>query len=285
MGVEICTDKINYVCDKLINMDLKYHNWKDSQFIDSDDINQMIQFFFIGNAINFRFWYTGCKERYTYGNYDGSAAMWAFLKNNLRLINPEYISTLEVETEPEVMKMPMAFERVMALRETGKELLKNFEGSALKLCEYCNWNAPTIVKMITEYFPTWKDEQRNIKFNKRAQLFVCMLHGRLGSDSKLTDINKLTCLADYQLPRVLKYLGILKYSNRLEQIIESQTLIAAGSDDEFSIRYSTIQAVDLICRELNRHKIDVNPAQLDYTLWNLAKNVPNSHHLTVTMAY
>lgn len=283
--IEICESSINKICDKLMSMELKNYDWNGPQFLMDNDIEKIIQFFFVGNAINFRFWYTRYNERYKYGEYDGSTAMWFFLKNNIRLINSNYISALEIDTEPGLIEMPMGVERIIALREAGNQLIKNFQGNAINLCEHCNWNAPKIINTITEYFHTWKDENRNIMFNKRAQLFVSMVHGRLGGKSKITDINKLTCLADYQLPKVLKYLGVLKYSKILEHKIKSQIIINSGSDDEFIIRYSTIKAVDLLCNELKRRKIDINPVQLDYNLWKLSRDINQPHHLTVTMAY
>jgi hypothetical protein len=285
MGVTISNDKIKQLSEKLSKMDLCFHSWDEPYFSEFKNTDQLAQFFFIGNAINFRFWQTSCKSRYEFGEYSGSAAMWSFLRNNMRLINPNYIKSLEIENELGLQLMPMHVERVIALREAGQQLLKCFNGRALEICKYGNWHAPSIVDIIINHFPTWRDEQRDVKFNKRAQLFVSMLHGRLGKESKFTGINQLTCLADYQLPKVLRHLGVLQYSKRLENMIESETFISEGSEDEFTIRVSTIDAVKMICDKLNSSNINVNPAQLDYMLWSLAKDISSPHHLTVTMAY
>lgn len=285
MEVKICADKVKEISEILSKNKLDYHKWDEPYFPDINNVEQLAQFYFVGNSINFKFWNTSCKDRYTFGGFSGSAAMWAFLSNNLRLVDPVHIKSLEIINEVELQQMPMHLERVSALREAGTQLLRCFNGSALNLCEYGNWHGPTIVQAITDYFPTWRDEQRNVKFNKRAQLFITMLHGRLGEYSRFTGMDQLTCLADYQLPKVLRHLGIIQYSKKLEDIIDSEQLILEGSDDEFSIRVSTLDAVKQLCEELSTRNINVNPAQLDYLLWKSSRNIDSPHHLTITTAY
>ncbi|GAA0383078.1 queuosine salvage family protein [Paenibacillus motobuensis] len=286
MEIKIVEERINFFAGKLSEINHKFHQWKDEFYLDSNNIEEIALFFFIGNSINYRFWYSSARQRFIYGKFTGSAAMWAFLKDNKNLIKPQYLALNKInENQPGLLDLPMSSERINSLSEAGRVLLNNFSGSALKICEKAEWHAPTIVDIITEQFPMWRDEQRNVKFNKRAQLFVAMLHGRLGKESKIRDIDKLSCLADYQLPKVLRHIGILKYSKELEDMVDSETLISKDSDYEFNIRLNTVESMKLLCEELRNFNINVSPLQLDYALWLQAKEISTPHHLTPTTAY
>ncbi|MBP2245826.1 queuosine salvage family protein [Paenibacillus xylanexedens] len=286
MNIEIFSESIKKLADQLSRCNLSFHRWNDRHLLDSNDVEEIAQFFFIGNSINYKFWYNSSQQKYKYKNYTGSAAMWASMKDKKKLINLESIASgnnIEMILDP---LLPMRTERTKSLLEAGEVLLDSFSGSVLKLCDQAEWHAPTIVEIITEHFPMWKDQQRKIKFNKRAQLFVAMLHGKLGAESKIRDIDKLSCLADYQLPRVLRHFGVLNYSNKLTQTIDNEILICRDSDLEIEIRLATIEAMDLICDELKiKHNLRVSPIQLDYILWAQAKGISKPHHLTPTIAY
>jgi hypothetical protein len=90
----------------------------------------------------------------------------------------------------------------------------------------------------------------------------------------------LTCFADYQIPRVLRHLGILVYSPNIAEMVDSSKIIPKDSDEEHAIRAATILACEEICA-----KINVNPAVLDYWLWSKRNTAPKPFHLTYTNAY
>lgn len=63
--------------------------------------------------------------------------------------------------------------------------------------EKCEWDAARIVDEVAVNFLMWEDSYQDVIFRKRAILFVAMLHGKRLPLSKLRNIDKLRCLADY----------------------------------------------------------------------------------------
>jgi len=283
--VSIDLNKINEFINQNDCINLVFNSWKSEQFIQTGSLKDIAQFFFVGNAINFRFWYDSYKHVFEYKGYKGSTAMWIVMRNNPLLMDASYLSRIDVSKEDGLCDMPNAEKRQMALREAGSVLLEKYDGEILNLCEKCVWDAMRIVDEIAVNFPMWEDSYQGVAFRKRAILFVAMLHGRLLPDSKLKNIDKLHCLADYQVPKILHNLGILQYSNELEKTIGSHQWIMYQSDYETAIRVKTIEAVNLICRQLEYRGIEVCPLQLDYYLWKIAHDIDEPYHLTDTVAY
>ena len=102
------------------------------------------------------------------------------------------------------------------------------------------------------------------------------------------DLEKLTLFADYKLPQVLNKFGILEYSQNLRKHIFSGREIPKDSDQEIEIRASTIQAGELIKRELQKRIPWITSAHLDTYFWQISKNpslILPPHHLTRTIYY
>ncbi len=92
---------------------------------------------------------------------------------------------------------------------------------------------------------------------------------------------EITVAADYQIPKVLEGLGVLKYSPELSKKIDSFELIEENSKEEKALRAATILACEHISEN---HQISI-PA-LDRMLW-LARNdfKDKKFHLTKTSNY
>jgi len=91
----------------------------------------------------------------------------------------------------------------------------------------------------------------------------------------------LTVAADYQIPKVLEAMGVLKYSPSLAKKIDTLQLIEENSDEERAIRAATIIA----CEEISSlHGISI--PSLDRQIW-LARNdyLHKKFHLTMTSKY
>lgn len=284
-SVSLDLDKMDKFVDQIDRMNLVFNSWRSEQFIQNDSIKDITQFFFVGNAINFRFWYDNYKHVFEYIGYKGSTAMWVIIRNNSLLMDAAYLSKINVSEVDGLCNMPNPDKRQMALREAGSVLVEKYGGEILNLCEKCEWDAIKIVEEIAINFPMWEDRYEGVAFRKRAILFVAMLHGRLLPISKLKNVDKLHCLADYQVPKILHHLGILKYSNELEEMIFNHRWINYQSNFETCIRKRTIEAVDLICKHLKNRGIDACPLQLDYYLWKIAHDIEDPFHLTDTVAY
>lgn len=90
---------------------------------------------------------------------------------------------------------------------------------------------------------------------KRAQIFVADLWGAFKGQGygEFYDIGSITMFADYVVPAVLEQLGVLKYSSRLANIIETNNEISSGSEEEVELRACSVYAVEKM-RELIRIK-------------------------------
>ena len=285
MDITISSQRIKEFADQIDLNQLRFHTWNTSQFIITKDLDILAQYFFIGNAINFCFWCNRYDQRFKYKQFTGSAAMWAVMRDNPQYLDANYLESFTVEQEPYIMSMPMPYERQMALREAGKVLNKLYGGKVISLCIECEWDAITIIDKITLEFNMWSDECRSVRFDKRAKLFVAMLHGRLAQNSPITHINKLSCLADYQVPKVLEHFGILRYPSYIKEAISRQFIFSSGSNEEFQIRFQTIGAMQQMCDYINTKGNEICPLELDYYVWNLSRSIEGPHHLTFTKAY
>ena len=87
--------------------------------------------------------------------------------------------------------------------------------------------------------------------------------------------------ADYQIPKILESLGVLKYNEALKHKIDNDEFILSGSKEEVSIRAASIIA----CNRLAEYN-NISPERVDDILFNkFRKKVKNKHHLTVTTNY
>lgn len=116
---------------------------------------------------------------------------------------------------------------------------------------------------------------------KKAQLAVFAI-GRLVEEGQGIALNyDLTAFADYQVPRVLRAMGVLEYCDALANTIDGGFLITKGSRFESAIRSATVIAVEKIAKETG-----LSSAVIDNMLWSnqgLAKET--LFHRTVTTDY
>lgn len=90
----------------------------------------------------------------------------------------------------------------------------------------------------------------------------------------------LTAFADYQIPNVLRSLGILKYSDELANKIDQGLLIEEHSAEEQAIRSASILAIEELSIVQN-----VSVADVDFWIWLKRKEPKTPFHLTNTTAY
>lgn len=116
---------------------------------------------------------------------------------------------------------------------------------------------------------------------KRAQLAIFWMAGFFAECGIVVDTTDVTAFADYQVPRALRALGILEYSDELASKVDSLSLLDAGSVEERAIRGATVVA----CEALAMAK-GATAAEIDNFLWtnrNVAGATP--FHLTFTENY
>lgn len=91
---------------------------------------------------------------------------------------------------------------------------------------------------------------------------------------------ELTAFADYQIPRVLRAMGLLDYASDLAAAIDSEQLIEADSRDERALRAASILAIEQLALAQG-----VGVADVDYWVWLQRKLPKEPFHLTLTTNY
>lgn len=175
--------------------------------------------------------------------------------------------------------IPLLQERIQCLREAGRVLCKDFDGSFLNCIYNANYSAAALVNLLAESFSCFRDETafqgRRVRLYKRAQILVADLWACFNGESygEFHDIEKITMFAgmhlaqlfnnsntdliDYRIPQMLHELGCLRYSPPLESHIRSLKPITSGSNWEVELRGTSIWCVELIKREIERRHPEV----------------------------
>lgn len=132
-------------------------------------------------------------------------------------------------------------------------------------------------RLIADVFPRSYSDP----YLKRAQLALAEIVGFCHETGLSVNCSELTLCADYQLPRVLRALGVLEYAPQIEELVDSQTLIEKDSEEERAIRAGTIVAGEAMAEHF-----ECTAAAVDNFLWtNRGQVSPAPFHLTVTTAY
>lgn len=97
---------------------------------------------------------------------------------------------------------------------------------------------------------------------KKAQLALSMFAAHLRGPAMAICTSDLTAFADYQVPRVLRALGILDYTQSLADAVDRGVLIPILSAGERAIRAATILACEDIAKAAG-----ATPADVDNLLW------------------
>jgi hypothetical protein len=146
-----------------------------------------------------------------------------------------------------------------------------FAGDALELVQRIAANCAISAddaEMLRKAFPRAFGDP----YLKRAQLAIFWMAGFFAECGIDVDTKDVTAFADYQVPRALRALGNLEYSDELASKVDSLALLDAGSLEELAIRGATIVA----CEALAEAK-GATAGEIDNFLWtnrNLAGGTP-----------
>jgi hypothetical protein len=251
---------------------------------------QAAAFLFVFNAISFSYW--GQPKWSIDNNQRGTWSMITALQRasqqGIPILDSNYLSQLETKDLGAILvgntTIPLLEERASILRQVGETISTKYHHSFLEAIH--QEDASYLVGTIVNDFPSFNDvstyQQREIKFYKRAQLLVSDLSNQF--PNKIKDADKLTACADYILPMVLRYYGILKYSRELANKVDTEQPLLSGSAEEVEIRANTLWTVELLKQESN-HKF--TSMQINDLLWIAGDKVPETeaYHLTRTTAY
>lgn len=117
---------------------------------------------------------------------------------------------------------------------------------------------------------------------KKAQLTLMFIAGEWNAQKPvLPCVLDVTAAADYQLPKVLRTLGLLEYSGEAAKAVDAGVLVPENGVVERAIRAATV----LACEQLAEH-FKCTIAEVDFWLWlNRNKDRDAKFHLTITTAY
>ncbi|KAJ8735232.1 hypothetical protein PYW07_006852 [Mythimna separata] len=280
---KLCDEMILSVTDKL-----KIPDTGADTIHPNKDHEKAVDWVFVADALNFCFWSYSGDPKWTVDGHSGyyalEAALDRALKNGVDITNPKFYSTITKDELQFLMKgdneatIPLFEERIAVLHEVGKILLDKYNGTFETCVKEANKSAVKLLEIIVENFPCFRDEAtykgQKVALYKRAQILVADLWNFFGGKGlgHFTDIEQLTMFADYRVPQVLVYFGVLSYSDELMDKLKQDILLPSGSEEEVEIRGCSIHAVELLKKKLEvklmPQKAEVpNSSLIDYYLW------------------
>lgn len=242
-----------------------------------------LDYFLILDSLNFCFWNKGKRWKISYKDkkYNGYYALALCLKDFFKKKNPDldYFSKISQEEFNSILQggenLYFLKKRWQIVRRVSKEVIEKY-GSFENFISSANKKFSVLVPKIQKLY-SFDDP-----FLKRAQILACDIYGAGLAD--FDDPEYLTAFADYRVPQILNYFGILEYSSFLNNKISNNKLIAKNSNQEKEIRAATIAAIELL-RKGTGNKL--YSFRIDWVLWNLAQKIKikKPYHLTKTIYY
>ncbi|HSX39886.1 MAG TPA: queuosine salvage family protein [Candidatus Saccharimonadales bacterium] len=282
---------------KLSDLDLSSNNW---------NFNQLHYLTLVFNALVYNFWAEKDQPKWTIKTnkttLDGSVALFLALEieaqTNKDFFKPQYLANFSYENAKKLFKgnteIPLFHNRVSCIRELGYVLKNKFSSNANKIIDVSNRDAVKVVEFLSETMPLFNDVRSykgtKVGFYKRATLHAKMLNDLLKkyNKSQLKNMHKLTAIADYKIPQILRSVGIFEYSSDLAEHIDSYKIVNENSEYEVEIRAATIWAVKYLTHEINKKFPHIVAVDTDNILWKLSQNAtPNfkPYHRTYTIDY
>ncbi|KAI9373009.1 hypothetical protein BJX61DRAFT_408353 [Aspergillus egyptiacus] len=255
-------------------------SWSEHELHPKAKDESTVDFIFTMDLLNFSFWSAESEDKRFSIEYRGRkwtgywslvAALQRALDEDIPITTPEFWLDEEKCTE-ELIKhvfrsatdeeMPLLQERVDCLRQAGRVLCHDFDGTFTNCIYNANYSAAALVNLLTESFSCFRDEAifhgRRVRLYKRAQILVADLWACFNGEGygEFHDIHKITMFADYRIPQMLHHLGCLMYSPPLESHIRRHKDIPSGSNWEIELRATSIWCIELIRREIERRHPD-----------------------------
>ncbi|CAH8564574.1 unnamed protein product [Heterobilharzia americana] len=222
---------------------------------------QAVEWIFVTSLLNFSFWSNSdtqfevlYKSKVYVGYWALCAAVNRAIDEGIDILNPAVYQDMTEEQLKHIFRsnttesIPLFNERLNSLKNAGKTLLENFDGAFRNVVSKCDKSASTLLILLCDYFPSFRDyasyKGKNVSFMKRAQILIgdlwyCFEGKGFGF---FHDIDEITAFADYRVPQVLHYFGVIEYSEELITKIRKGEEIENGNKFEVEIRAATILA-------------------------------------------
>jgi hypothetical protein len=261
------------------------------------------------DALNFCFWGDPDKPRWrvswrgqSHDGYDAlAAALSRAVEDGLPVWDADWLADLDAATLASVLRpeagyptIPLFAERLTNAREVGRVLRDRYDGQFANVIEDSGYDAATLALALEREFSSFADVSlwagQPVPFLKRAQICVADLRAITGGAGvgEIRGMERLTAFADYKLPQLLRRVGAISYAPALAGVVDSYTLIPAGSPPEVEIRAATLWAVELLRRALAKHGAPRPASEIDYRLWSESQTkTPGErpYHRTRTIYY
>ncbi|MFH0738014.1 MAG: queuosine salvage family protein [Candidatus Micrarchaeota archaeon] len=262
-------------------------------------MEEKLAFLFVFNSISFCYWGDPKWKAHPVnaeldrGTWNMISALRGATGKGFDVLDPKSLKDMTTEGLGAILEgnveIPLLAERCRILREIGTSLERDFDGDFLNVLRIAGGDAIKLLRIVVAHFPSFHDSSildgEEVFFFKRAQLLVSDISRQFPGGLGRAD--ELTACADYVLPMVLRWKGILGYSRGLAEAIDSRAIIQRGSREEICIRASTILAVEMIKEELRARIPGICSMDVNDYLWLAKKEVPTgtAYHLTRTTAY
>lgn len=206
------------------------------------------------------------------------SSQFVFSPNSLQHMTVDRMTFLFQTHHAKGWVPPNIQERCQIWNEIGFGLQQApFNGAISVLLDMAQQSAPTLVHLLIESFPNFRDDTATnyensthcqnrptvseslklpmLYFYKRAQICVGDWNAALSAQSiplNLKDMDEITTFADYRVPQLLRHVDVLQYSPQLAKQVDCHIELAPYSGEELAIRASTVEAVELLVEHLQR---------------------------------
>lgn len=291
--VKIDGDAIEAICAS-INLKPQYVDYFDGHHLDrASDAETIAAYVFVIDALNFCFWPS------TWEYCDLSKAVNDAFTKDPQFKTPKKMAEIGLEEFRDLLfggvDFPLLHERHRAVNEVGSVILNRFQGSFLHFLQQANFDAPKLLDLVAREFLMFQDhaiyQGRQVYFYKRAQILVGDLFGafrQAKAEHQITNVDQLTCFADYRIPQIMRARGVLRYSEQLCKLIDEKQQLFYGSPEEVEIRACMVQAVEQIRDSLRKRGVDWTAVEVDWLLWQIGEEQKDEippHHRTLSIFY
>jgi len=229
-----------------------------------------VQWIFLVDSLNFSFW-TDDNEHYAVtfkdGTYTGYMALCATInraiEEGINLLDANVLVNLTMEDLQRIFRsdsqltIPLIEERLCIMHKHGRVLLDEFSGCFTNCIAACHEEAARLLQLVTSKFPSFNDtavfKGQSVSLHKRAQILIADLWIAFKGESfgRFVDIDSITAFADYRVPQVLVYFGVLEYQPELTTKLNNKEILENGSAWEVEIRGACLQAVEDLVKSTN----------------------------------
>ncbi len=275
---------INYDVIPTLNIlkDRSYFYFSKKEGIEIDNYKENIRYILGLHSINFQYWDVSPQNVFSRYSHEGKIGAVAAYEGYQKLYKSIILSNKPIDSlTHELMRnffgsIPNLHSRILILKESLNKTLFELAYQVIMndVIKHSLIDTNTAQKLADILPKSYSDP-----FLKKIQLALFEVYELLKFKYPTLQVD-LTVAADYQIPKVLNFLGVISYNESISNKIGNKTLIVEDSKEEMSIRAAAIIA----CEEISKfHQLPTG--YVDKYLWEQRNNTTNNFHLTKTNRY